>query len=191
MKKKAFLAGVFAILMHCGNLSAHCQLPCGIYHDDMVFEEIDQYVETMYKGISVMNDNKFGTPTEKNQFTRWVINKEESTNGIATRMCEYFLQQKIKPGEDDTEKKIISIHKMLFLLVAIKQNVDIEIVKQFNKEWENFKLMFHSHDYECEMESTRLIEYKEKDKAIQQPAKAPEKTQDIKTMVPNPPKDKK
>lgn len=158
MNRNGLLFGL-AVLVVCGsgNLHAHCQLPCGIYHDDMVYEEIDQYVETMFKGVSVLDENKFSTPTEKNQIIRWIINKEESSNGIATRITEYFLQQKIKPGEEDTDRKLRSAHKLLFLLVQIKQNVSLKIIKDFNDEWENFKLLFHSKDYECEMEKARLI----------------------------------
>src|ERR1041384_2280617 len=88
-------------------LSAHCQMPCGIYHDDMVYDLIDQYVETMYKGISVINNSKFSTPKEKNEFIRWVMEKDKSSDQTAYLITEYFLQQKIKGGEDDTVKRLV------------------------------------------------------------------------------------
>ncbi len=47
---------------------------------------------------------------------------------------------------------------MLFLLVAIKQNVDLEFVKEFTEEWEKFKLMFHIEGYECKIEEIKLKE---------------------------------
>ena len=131
-------------------------MPCGIYHDDMVFDQIDQYVETMYKGITVMNENKFSTVKEKNEFTRWVIQKESATGEAANLIVAYFLQQKIKPGEDDTTKRMLSAHKLLFLLVQIKQNADVQFVETFNNEWEKFKLMFHREGYECEMEKAKM-----------------------------------
>lgn len=157
MKRIALLAASMMLLAQ-SNLSAHCQMPCGIYHDDMVYDQIDQYVETVYKGITVLNESKFTTPKERNEFVRWVNEKETSSNEAANLITVYFLQQKIKPGEDDTVKRITSAHKLLFLLVAIKQNSDLEYVKQFNEEWEKFKLMFHREGYECMMEKKEFAE---------------------------------
>ncbi len=141
-------------------LSAHCQMPCGIYHDNMVYDQIDQFVETVYKGISVLNDSKFSTPRERNEYIRWVGEKESLCSNTAELIMTYFLQQKIKPGEKDTVKRLTSAHNLLFLLVAIKQNTDLETVKQFNGEWEKFKLMFHRVGYECEMEKKTFEQLK-------------------------------
>lgn len=153
---------VAASLSCAGLLNGHCQMPCGIYHDDMVFDQIDQYVETMYKGITVMNDSKFTTVREKNEFVRWVVQKENASNEAANLLLTYFLQQKIKPGEDDTTKRLTSAHKLLFLLVQIKQNADVQIVETFSTEWEKFKLMFHREGYECDMEKRKLKSIEEK-----------------------------
>lgn len=150
---KKFAAGLaLSALTMTSSLQAHCQMPCGIYHDDMVYDQIDQFVETVYKGMSIINENKIGTPKEKNEMVRWVVQKEKCCNEAADMITTYFLQQKIKPGEDDTVKRLVSAHKLLFLMVAIKQNTDLDYVKQFNEEWERFKLMFHREGYECEME---------------------------------------
>lgn len=141
-------------------LNAHCQMPCGIYHDNMVYDQIDQFVETVFKGISVLNDSKFSTPKERNEYIRWVGEKESSCSNVAELILTYFLQQKIKPGEKDTVKKLTSAHNLLFLLVAIKQNTDLNTVKEFNGEWEKFKLMFHREGYECEMEKKTFEQIK-------------------------------
>lgn len=135
---------------------SHCQMPCGIYHDDMVYDQIDQYVETMYKAMWELNEIKFNSVKERNQFIRWVMQKDKNSDEAAELLCYYFLEQKIKPGEPDTIKKLESVHRLLFLTVQIKQNVDIELVKQFKKEWDDFKLMFHREGYKCEMEKKEL-----------------------------------
>ena len=168
MKTFFLTIGIMGCLHFSTDLSAHCQMPCGIYHDDMVYDQIDQYTETMYKGISVMNDTKFQTAKERNEFVRWTIQKEEASDEVASLLTKYFMQQKIKPGEPDTGKRLDSLHKMLFLLVAIKQNVDLEFVKEFTEEWERFKLMFHREGYECQIEQMKLkaIEQKKKHNAM-------------------------
>lgn len=156
MIKRLFFIGLFAAVVNTSLLSAHCQMPCGIYHDDMVFDQIDQYVETMYKAISILKDNKSQTPRDRNEFTRWVLQKETASDEVADTITTFFLQQKIKPGEQDTIKRITAAHKLLFLLVGIKQNVDLAIVEEFADQWEKFKLMFHVEGYECKVEQIKM-----------------------------------
>ncbi len=152
MKKHTFIAGIAALICHTGSLAAHCQMPCGIYHDEMVFNQVDQYIETMYKGMTELKNSKFSNALERNNFTRWVLLKETASNEMADLITQYFLQQKIKPGEPDTAKRLASAHKMLFELTAIKQNVDVKMVEEFADEWENFKQMFHVMNYECQID---------------------------------------
>lgn len=156
MKKTKLILGCLALMFCGGEIHAHCQMPCGIYHDDMVYDQIDQYVETMYKGISVLNNNKFQTPKERNEFVRWVLEKDQASDEAAGLLNTYFLQQKIKGGEPDTAKRLVSVHKLLATIVVIKQNVDLKFVEDFLDEWEKFKLMFHRAGYECDMEKLRM-----------------------------------
>lgn len=142
-------------------LSAHCQMPCGIYHDEMVFDQIDQYVETMYKAMAMLNNSAFTSVKERNEFVRWVVQKENESNKIAELLTTYFLQQKIKPDESDTAKRLASVHKLLFGLVVIKQNVDKKFVDEFSKQWDTFKLMFHREGYKCEVEKLKLKKFEE------------------------------
>lgn len=144
------------------NLSAHCQMPCGIYHDDMVYDQIDQYVETMVKGLTVLNDNKFSTAQQRNEFVRWVMNKEKMSDETAQIILSYFLQQKVKPNDPNSTKILVSAQKLLCQLTTIKQNVDINCVKDFSDEWEKFKLFFHVEGYECKMEKIKLTEWDKK-----------------------------
>lgn len=170
MKNRLFLVAVKSVFISAFTMTlsahqtayAHCQMPCGIYHDDMVFSEIDQYIETTVKGIAVMKSNKFESLEEHNEFVRWVIQKENSSNTVAELITKYFLQQKIKVGEEDTTKQLVSAHKLLFLLVQIKQHADIKIVKQFYDEWERFKLMFHIEGYACQLEKVKDKMWEEK-----------------------------
>lgn len=184
LKRLIFLATCSLSTLHLNEIHAHCQMPCGIYHDQMVYDQIDQFVETVYKGISVMQESKFSSVKDKNEFMRWVIQKEKSCNDIAELITVYFLQQKIKPNESDTAKRLTSAHKLLFMLVAIKQNADLDFVKQFNEEWEKFKLMFHLEGYECMMEKKEFQDLDQLRKA--QEAKAKEKASELAPTTPDP-----
>lgn len=168
LKRLVFSGMILAACCFQNSLTAHCQMPCGIYHDDMVFDQIDQYVETMVKGISVLSESKFQTLQERNECIRWIYQKENSSNETAHLICSYFLQQKIKPNEEDTTKRVLSAHKLLFLLVQIKQTADLKILNEFYEEWERFKLFFHIEGYECKMEQIKLKKWAEKNKAAAQ-----------------------
>lgn len=148
MLKKTLFAVTALFASYSLPLSAHCQMPCGIYHDQMVYDQVDEFYETMYKCCKAMGNNKFETGEERNCYIRWVMTKDRMCDETAHILTTFFLQQKIKPGEDETADLVICLHKCLFLIVAIKQNVDVKIVEQFGKEWENFKKLFHP-EVEC------------------------------------------
>jgi nickel superoxide dismutase len=156
MIKRIFFANAILLLGFQVALSAHCQMPCGIYHDDMVYDQIDQYVETMVKADTILNQNKFSSAQEKNVFIRWVMQKDKHSDQMAELFTSYFLQQKIKPEEEDTVKRLVCVHRLLFLLVKIKQTADISCVNDFYEEWEKFKLMFHVEGYSCKMEQIKM-----------------------------------
>jgi nickel superoxide dismutase len=152
---RIFIGTLLFTLTASLDIEAHCQMPCGIYHDDLVFDQIDQYVETIYKGISVLTQLKSDTIAEQNELVRWVMTKDRMSDETANILTEYFLQQKIKPDETDTVKRLVSAHRLLFLLVRIKQTVDIKMIQQFEKEWESFKLLFHIEGYEYQLEEIK------------------------------------
>lgn len=162
MLKKVCLSGLMVAFCYQASLGAHCQMPCGIYHDEMVFDQVDQYIETMVKGLTVLTDNKFNTLQDHNEFVRWIIQKDKASDEIAQVFLTYFLQQKIKPGEEDTTKRVLSAQKLLFLLVQIKQLVDMKVLYDFYEEWEKFKLMFHIDGYKCKVSQLKLKKWNEK-----------------------------
>ncbi len=163
MRLRLILPLISSLVFLQAPLFPHCQMPCGIYHDDMVFDQVDQYVETMFKGYTVLKENKFATLKEKNEFVRWVIEKENASNEVASLITTYFLQQKIKPDEDDTVKRLTSAHKLLVLAMLIKQNSDHKYVDEFADTWEKFKAMFHVEGYECQIE---ILKQKKRQEAL-------------------------
>ncbi|MCB1112098.1 MAG: hypothetical protein H7A37_09090 [Chlamydiales bacterium] len=168
MKKLSALIIAFSALTTPIQLLAHCQMPCGIYHDDMVYDQVDQYVETMYKAMAELNSINLDTVKNQNTFVRWVFQKEKQSDEISKLILEYFLQQKIKPDEPDTAKKLELAHKMLFLIVGIKQNTDVAIIHQFMEVWDQFKHMFHREGYECKIETIKLKKWAEEAKELKE-----------------------
>lgn len=144
MHKVIFCLVMIIGCLGCEKVSAHCQMPCGIYNDQMIYDKIDQYYDTMIKGMHVINNNKFENVHDRNEFVRWVMTKDKESDEVANVLLTYFLMQKIKPSNDpDSLELLKSIHNMLFLLVQIKQGTEIKMVREFGMEWDHFKELFH------------------------------------------------
>lgn len=146
MARRTFLPLLLSLLVIQSGLSAHCQMPCGIYHDELVLSSIDQYIETMNKAASELNSIKFDDPQTRSQFVRWVMNKEDETKRAGDLLVVYFLQQKVKPDAPNAQKLAVSLHKLLFLMVKIKQETDVNAVKNFTAEWNSFKQLYQGKE---------------------------------------------
>lgn len=142
MKKKFLLLACLFAFSTQNVLQAHCQMPCGIFDDTLVFKYIDQYIETMQKAVVELNDIGNSTAKDRAQFTRWVMLKEKESDLTANLITTYFLQQAITPGKEGSDEKTLAAHRLLFLLVKIKQNTDATYVNKFINEWSAFKPMF-------------------------------------------------
>ena len=79
----------------------HCQVPCGIYTDQLRFESMLEDTKTIAKSIGAINDfaaNVGGgmSGNSLNQVSRWVSTKEDHATHIQEVMASYFFAQRIK-----------------------------------------------------------------------------------------------
>ena len=95
------LAGLCSFGAALSSVSAHCQVPCGIYADDNVFTTLETDVATIKKAMSMLADEK----TSTNQATRWVNNKESHAQSIQDVVAKYFLAQRVKTDEAEKNKE--------------------------------------------------------------------------------------
>jgi len=140
MKHLIFL---FALLLSHNTLNAHCQIPCGIYHDQMIVQGLEEDVETLMKSVNEIQKNSRRTAEDNNQLVRWVLNKEKHADKLADTLVEYFLKQRIKPDAVNLDKKLKGIHSMLVLSMKIKQTVDPKNVDALNQELHSFIAMMY------------------------------------------------
>ena len=78
---------------------AHCQVPCVIYGDQLLFEQLLEDAKTIAKAQAQLNELLAeGQPTAQsvNQMARWVMTKEEHAGRVQDTMQAYFLAQRIK-----------------------------------------------------------------------------------------------
>lgn len=134
------------------SLSAHCQIPCGIYHDAMVVQGLREDVQTLEKSVNEILNNEGQSAQDKNQLVRWVMNKEKHADKLADTLVEYFLKQRIKEDDPEIEKKAVLGHSILAKTMKVKQTVDKDNVSALKEDVEAFiKAMYpegleHKHE---------------------------------------------
>ncbi|MDO7714618.1 MAG: superoxide dismutase, Ni, partial [Pirellulales bacterium] len=77
------LLALIASALLCSTVFAHCQVPCGIYGDQLRFEQLLEDTKTIAKAQGQMNQ-LFDTENAQDiqQFVRWVVTKETHTDSI-------------------------------------------------------------------------------------------------------------
>lgn len=119
------------------NAFAHCQVPCGIYDDAARIEAMKEDTTTIAKAVSELEALVSKSDvTSRNQFSRWVLTKEEHASNIISVISEYFLTQKVKPKakkDGDYSAYLESFaehHAVMVAAMKVKQTVDKENVEK-------------------------------------------------------------
>ena len=107
----------------------HCEVPCGIYADQMRFEQMLEDTKTIAKAIDQINDFVDGIeagPSAKgiNQVTRWVTTKENHATNTQHIVAQYFLTQRIKSDHDDYTGQLATAHRVMVAAMKCKQDAD-------------------------------------------------------------------
>jgi len=129
-----FLAWMVAVPME---VSAHCQVPCGIYDDHARIHAMEEDVATIAKAVTQLQDNASKADAQSfNQRVRWTQTKEDHASRIITIVSEYFLTQKIKPADPSDKKahrdyiaRLTACHGVLRAAMKTKQTVDAGAVE--------------------------------------------------------------
>jgi nickel superoxide dismutase len=135
------------------SLFAHCQIPCGIYNDEMRFRMIEEHITTIEKSMNqIITLSKEGE-TNYNQLIRWVINKEEHANKIQEIVNAYFLTQRIKPVDiEDKEayngytKKLTLLHRLLYYAMKAKQTIELTYVEEMRSLLSQFHELYFNQE---------------------------------------------
>lgn len=118
---------LFAVVA-AATVRAHCQIPCGIYDDQMRIHMLEEHVATIEKSIKELN-----AKPDMNQTVRWVLNKEKHADELSEIVTYYFMAQRIKPGCDDYVLKISQLHEMLIYSMKAKQTTDLANVEKLKE----------------------------------------------------------
>ncbi len=140
---------LLAMIISMPMAGAHCQIPCGIYDDQLRAQLIAEHATTIEKSIKqIMELSKASTsPSNYNQLVRWISNKEEHATKVQDIVTEYFMTQRIKPGQDNYAEKVIVLHKMLLAAMKCKQTTDIAHVNALRTHLKEFEKLYFGQSH--------------------------------------------
>lgn len=144
----AVLLSAFVLSLHAP-LYAHCEIPCGIYGDDMRFAAITEDLTTIEKSMKMIVALSADSQTNMNQLVRWVKNKESHADRIREVVAQYFLAQRIKAPStedqaayEDYTQKLVLLHQMIVTAMKCKQTTDLTHVKKLHDLLHKFQRLY-------------------------------------------------
>ena len=132
---------------------AHCQVPCGIFADQLRFESMLEDQTTIAKANLQMAELlEESTPLAVNQATRWILTKEDHCSKIMETVAGYFMAQRIKPDAENYEKTLIAAHNVMRAAMKAKQDPSAEVAEalktsilELYQAYEGKAFEVHSH----------------------------------------------
>ena len=136
--KRLIAGAIFALAAIFASMSySHCQIPCGIYGDQMRFDMMAEHITTIEKSMKLVTELSGQDKPNMNQIVRWVQNKDRHADELSEIITHYFMAQRVKlPSEGDVKahdeyvKKLTSLHKMLVYSMNAKQTTDLAYVEK-------------------------------------------------------------
>jgi len=131
-------------------LSAHCQIPCGIYDDNARVKTMLEDVRTVAKSVKLITELAGKTDAQsRNQVVRWVMNKEKHAQNIIATISDYFLTQRVKASAKDYTERLVKHHTVIVAAMKVKQSTDIKNLEALHAAVEALNLYYpeakHKH----------------------------------------------
>ncbi|MGC6424596.1 MAG: superoxide dismutase [Ni] [Lentimonas sp.] len=130
--------------------SAHCQVPCGIFADELKFGELEQHIETISKAsikITEIAAKDELTADDRQQLVRWVKQKESHAQKVIDESANYFLAQRVKLDTDHYKEKIELLHHIIIYAMKSKQSSDGKAAEVLSEKLAAFKSLYLHHDH--------------------------------------------
>ncbi len=150
MKRIIYVVAIAAVLVGTfTRASAHCEIPCGIYGDEMRIALLEEHIETIEKSMKMITDLSADEPKNFNQIVRWVNNKEKHANDFQVIVTQYFMTQRIPIISDqssakyeDYVHKISLLHEMLIYAMKSKQTTDLALPQKLGELVTKFEIAY-------------------------------------------------
>ena len=110
---------------------AHCEIPCGIYDDNLMVQQMLLDAETIRKGSAQITElAKETDAAHLNTIARWAMVKEEHSRNLQHVNAWYFLTQRVKavpaddPGYQTYLSKLAAHHAISVAAMKAAQSLD-------------------------------------------------------------------
>lgn len=160
MKKTIILLSIISAFVISSKISsAHCEVPCGIFHDELRIELIKEHIETIEKSMNQIVEIQNSSEINYNQLVRWINTKEDHANKIQDIAEQYFLAQRVKFASPDEKEKydkyikqLTYLHEIIVYAMKTKQSTDLTYTEKLSESLVNFENAYfgpeaHRHDH--------------------------------------------
>jgi nickel superoxide dismutase len=129
------LVSICSMLVFTSLAFAHCQVPCGIYGDQLRFEQLLEDEKTISKAQVQLNELGDGVIDAQavNQMGRWINTKEEHATKIQQTIASYFMAQRIKTDNPKYVQQLTAAHAVMLHAMKCKQSADPASAKALEK----------------------------------------------------------
>jgi nickel superoxide dismutase len=138
---------------------AHCQIPCGIYDDEMRFQMLEEHITTIEKSMKLIVELSADPGQNANQLVRWVMNKDTHADEMAEIVTKYFLQQRLKLDDPQWAAKVKPCHEILFYAMRTKQTTDLANVEKLRAAVAAFKAVYFTKEQAEHLEESHSSEH--------------------------------
>ncbi|MBN2173901.1 MAG: hypothetical protein JW731_07210 [Bacteroidales bacterium] len=140
---------------------AHCEVPCGIYNDELRIAMLYEHFTTIEKAMTKIVELSNASDEDYMMITRWTNTKEDHATEIQHVVSQYFITQRIKLPET-TEgaayekyiKQLSLLHQLIFYAMKTKQTTDIQYIEKLRVALGAFEEVYfdggHRHKIELE-----------------------------------------
>ncbi len=140
------------ILFLSNTVYGHCEIPCGIYGDSLRVALIKEHITTIDKSMKQIASLSQESTVNYNQIVRWITNKENHAKKIQDIVSQYFLHQRIKLTNADSDNydqyitNLTLLHQLLVYSMKAKQSTDLDVIDKLNETISSFEeSYFHQH----------------------------------------------
>lgn len=155
--KKNFLSlsMLLWMLFSVSSAYAHCEMPCGIYNDEVRIQMIREDIATIEKAMIQIGDLSKDDPVNYNQLVRWVNTKEDHANKIQEVASEYFITQRLKPTDPSDKEaydkyitQLTLMHELMVYAMKAKQTLNQEYIQKMGDTLDKFEVSYFGHKLE-------------------------------------------
>lgn len=150
-----FAGGIF----FSNNVSAHCEVPCGIYNDELRVAMLYEHFTTLEKAMNKITELSGEDDVNYNQLVRWTVTKEEHAREIQHVVTQYFITQRVKlPASmegaeyEKYQKQLASLHQLIVYAMKAKQTTDLSYIEKLRSSLASFEEVYfegkHRHKIE-------------------------------------------